>query len=180
MKQYDCIVIGSGAMGLASQYHLSNSKLHTISFEQFSLGHSKGSTHGQTRAFHYGYYDKPFYIPLLKFAQTQWNALEQLSGSSILKCCGKLEVYDKKNIDASNIMSTAKKYDIPLEIINDSVSLAKRFNYFNFLPTQVGLYEPNSGYLDIDVAQKAFLSQIDDDVCHLANQDLLGYKFYQS
>ncbi len=166
MKQYDCVVIGSGAMGLASLYHLSNNKMRTLCFEQFSLGHTKGSTHGQTRAFQYGYYEKPFYIPLLKSAQEQWSNLENLSGLSILKTSGKLEIHDNNNVDVSKITSIANQYNIPIEIINDPSKLATRFNYFNFNHNQIGIFEPYSGFLDIEAAQKAFLSGIDDALCH--------------
>lgn len=177
MEQYDCIVIGSGAMGLASQYHLSNNKIRTLSFEQFSLGHAKGSTHGQTRALQYGYYDKPFYIPFLKSAQEQWHTLERLSGLSILKCSGKLEVHDRRNVDIPKITSVAKKYDIPIEIIDDSTRLSTRFKQFNFNANQIGLFEPYSGFLDLDAAQKAFLSQIDDEFCHRkVNETVLDWE----
>src|SRR5688500_1052528 len=46
---YDAIVIGLGAMGSATLYHLAQRGQRALGIEQFAPGHNQGSTHGPHR-----------------------------------------------------------------------------------------------------------------------------------
>ena len=49
MEIFDYVIIGAGTHGLSSAFHLSNHKDSSCSvgiFEQYEIGHGKGSSHG--------------------------------------------------------------------------------------------------------------------------------------
>jgi sarcosine oxidase len=48
-RNYDAIVVGLGAMGSATLYHLARLGMRALGLEQFSAGHSFGSSHGDSR-----------------------------------------------------------------------------------------------------------------------------------
>lgn len=60
---YDYIVIGGGTHGLSSTFHLSNLSSSVALFEQFTIGHEKGSSHGPTRI-NRSAYEELFYTKL--------------------------------------------------------------------------------------------------------------------
>ena len=43
------VVIGAGAMGLATTWQLARGGHRVIAFEQFERGHTRGASHGATR-----------------------------------------------------------------------------------------------------------------------------------
>lgn len=59
---YDVIVVGLGAMGSGSFYHAAKAGKSVLGIEQFSLGHTKGSSHGETRIIREAYFEGEFYV----------------------------------------------------------------------------------------------------------------------
>ena len=72
---------------------------------------------------------------------------------------GKLELHPKDNIDINHIQKT-KKFNIDLLIFNQ-LEIEKHFPYFNVDDNYIGLYEPQSGYLDIENIQQTILNNLD-------------------
>jgi len=48
-RHYKAIVVGLGAMGSATLYHLARRGWRVLGIEQFSAGHDRGSSHGDSR-----------------------------------------------------------------------------------------------------------------------------------
>src|SRR5438477_81941 len=44
------VIIGAGAMGAATAYHLARRGVPVVLLEQFALGHDRGSSHGAARS----------------------------------------------------------------------------------------------------------------------------------
>ena len=84
---YDAIVIGAGGMGSAVTYHLAQAGAKTLALEQFQVGHTFGSSHGETRIIRL-LYDKTFYIRLMQAAYTEWQSLQRLAGKQLLYVTG--------------------------------------------------------------------------------------------
>ena len=72
---YRNVVLGAGAMGLATAYHLARRGEPVALIEQFSLGHDRGSSHGAARIIRHSYAD-PSYARLMPAAFDAWRCLE--------------------------------------------------------------------------------------------------------
>ena len=92
MSHSDAIVIGLGGMGGAALYHLARRGVKALGLEQFSIGHDRGSSHGETRVIRKAYFEHPSYVPLLHRAYALWAELENDVGEKLFHRVGLLEV----------------------------------------------------------------------------------------
>lgn len=81
---YDALVIGGGLNGLSTLYHLHKAKpMRLALLEQFSLGHSRGSSHGDTRVTRSAYHD-PSYVTLMNLCNAEaWPSLEKEANQTL-------------------------------------------------------------------------------------------------
>src|SRR5512132_4042922 len=89
---YDAIVVGLGAMGSATLFHLAPRGLRVSGLEQFSAGHALGSSHGDSRIIRETYFEHPLYVPLVRRAHELWLELEKESGESLMTITGGLMI----------------------------------------------------------------------------------------
>ena len=84
MKTSRCeiAVVGAGAMGLATTYHLAKQGHDVVLIERFGLGHDRGSSHGAARITRHSYSDR-FYAELMPRAFDSWRKLEADAGETI-------------------------------------------------------------------------------------------------
>ena len=54
--------------------------MQVIGLEQYSVAHSKGSSHGESRIIRIAYHEHPDYVPLLQRAWQLWLDLQKESG----------------------------------------------------------------------------------------------------
>ena len=76
------VIIGAGAMGSATAYHLARRGEPVVLIEQFALGHDRGSSHGAARITRHSYAD-PAYARLMPAAFRAWKDLEADAGETI-------------------------------------------------------------------------------------------------
>jgi sarcosine oxidase len=76
------VVIGAGAMGAATSYHLARRGEPVVLLEQFRIGHSRGSSHGAARITRHSYAD-PDYARLMLDAFRAWRVLEADAGRNL-------------------------------------------------------------------------------------------------
>lgn len=81
------LVIGAGAMGLATTWRLAQRGVAPVTLEQFERGHTRGASHGATRNFNNAY-AQPHYLDLLAEARTGWDDLSALAGEPLLRLHG--------------------------------------------------------------------------------------------
>ena len=86
----DVVVLGVGAMGSAALYHLARRGVRALGIERFTLGHDRGSSHGQTRVIRRAYFEHPDYVPLLNRAYQLWDELSQEAGEVLFPRTGLL------------------------------------------------------------------------------------------
>lgn len=141
-------------MSLMAQYFLNKAGLSTLVIEQYEENHHKGSSHGETRAFHYRYFDRPKYIPYIKCAETLWRQIENESGIPLLNFSGKLEVFDSNLNKHESMSAHYKSHHIAASTL-DNNDLSKQFPLFNFDKDQMGILEKNAGWLDVEGVKKA-------------------------
>lgn len=87
MQSYERIVVGGGAMGLATAWKIAEAGVSVLLLEQFEPHHDKGASHGATRNLNNAYREG-FYLDLYDEAFQLWQELEKASGERLLTLCG--------------------------------------------------------------------------------------------
>ena len=90
MFDHEVIVVGGGAMGAATAWHLARDGRDVLLLEQFEALHARGSSHGRTRIFRVAYRD-PGYTTLALAALPWWRTLEDEAGVALLDQCGQID-----------------------------------------------------------------------------------------
>ena len=83
-------VVGAGVMGAATARALARAGHDVTVFEQFAIGHDRGSSHGESRIFRFSYPD-PKYVAMAMEALPLWRELEQETGEELLRTTGGLD-----------------------------------------------------------------------------------------
>ncbi len=86
----DVVVVGLGAMGSHALWRLAERGVRAIGVEQFTPGHDRGSSHGESRIIRTAYSEGAGYVPLVLHAWRLWDELEARSGQRLLERCGGL------------------------------------------------------------------------------------------
>jgi sarcosine oxidase len=84
-------IVGAGINGVAAAYALASAGDEVTLYEQFRLGHTRGSSHGASRIFRLAYPD-PEWVRLAQEALPGWRALEADSGATLLELNGLVEL----------------------------------------------------------------------------------------
>lgn len=81
----DVIVVGAGVHGSSAALHLARAGKKTVLLEQFTVPHSRGSSHGQTRIIRRTNFGTPSLSPLLEDSYRQWEAIQAEAGEVLLR-----------------------------------------------------------------------------------------------
>lgn len=165
IKNIDFAVIGLGAVGAATVYHLSGQGKKVIGIDQFAPPHELGSTHGETRISRLAVGEGADFLPLVRRSHQLWRELESKSGKKVFHQVGGLLMDSGNQAWAKhgskgffeNTVSLAKASDIPHEVF-DAVELKNRFKEFNLQKNGRVYYEPSAGYLLPELAVSTQLS----------------------
>jgi sarcosine oxidase len=84
-------VIGGGVMGLATGWALRRGGHEPVVYEQFRIGHDRGSSHGRSRIFRLAYAEDE-YVRLAQESLGLWRELEGETGEAVLELNGLVEV----------------------------------------------------------------------------------------
>jgi len=155
-RDYDAIVIGLGAMGSASLFHLARRGLRVLGLEQFSSGHQFGSSHGDSRIIRETYFERPLYVPLVRRAHELWRELEETSRKSLMKITGGLMIGPADGSVVSGTLRSAREHRLPHEILTPS-AVRDRFPAFELAPDLVAVLDPRAGYLDPEACNRAHI-----------------------
>ena len=143
---YDVVVAGLGAMGSAAAYHLAARGLRVLGLDSHLPGHTRGSSHGETRIIRLSYFEHPSYVPLLRRAYALWHELEQAGHADLLRLTGGLYLGPPESELVAGALRSAVQHHLPHELLGaDEVRL--RYPQFNPTADIVALYEPEAGYL---------------------------------
>src|SRR3954468_2875797 len=93
-EQFDVIVIGAGMAGTAAAWQLSKDGRRVLLLEQFKFGHTRGSSHGESRIFRFAY-PQPEYAKFAMQSKPLWLDLERDSGQKLLHSIGGLDFADE-------------------------------------------------------------------------------------
>jgi N-methyl-L-tryptophan oxidase len=152
---YDVIVVGAGSMGMAAGYFLAKNGKRTLLLDSFNPPHNKGSHHGDTRMIRHAYAEGQDYVPLVLKAQELWYDLEKESGKQLFIQTGVLNVGKESSDMMKNIISSAKTYSLPLEVLQ-AKEVQKRWPGINMPNEYIACFEPSSGVLKCEVCIEAY------------------------
>lgn len=88
-EPFDLIVVGGGAMGLATAWHAAAWGTVVV-LERFPLGHDRGASHGGERIFRHAHTDRA-YVDMALAADEQWQRLEAATGRTLTHRVGCVE-----------------------------------------------------------------------------------------
>lgn len=155
-RDYDAIVVGLGAMGSATLFHLARRGLRVLGLEQFSPGHQFGSSHGDSRIIRETYFEHPLYVPLVQRAHELWRELEAASGKSLMTITGGLMIGPPDGSVVSGTLRSAREHRLPHEILTPS-RVHERFPAFELEGDLVAVMDPRAGYLDPEACNRAHI-----------------------
>jgi sarcosine oxidase len=112
-EQFDRIVIGGGAMGLATTWQLASRGLRVLMLERFTPGHDRGASHGATRNMNNAYAED-HYLDLYDEALRLWRELEADSGRQLLTLGGLVTHGDPARVRAAHDSLAARGAAIEL------------------------------------------------------------------
>jgi sarcosine oxidase len=150
MDYADVVVVGLGAMGSATAWHLAQRGRRVIGLEQFAQGHDQGSSHGAARVFRLAY-EQDEYVRLAVEALALWRTLEQESGSAILTQTGAVDYGTPAVLD--RIGAALHRAGLATELLDPS---AARRRWEGIAFDGPVLYSPDGGRTDADAARLAF------------------------
>lgn len=154
---FDVIVIGVGAMGAATCYHLASRGVRVLGLEQFHIAHDRSSSHGHTRMIRLAYYEHADYVPLLRRAYDNWRAIEEISGEHILHVTGGIYAGPRDGELVPQSAAAARLHGIDHELLDDRSQIARRFPQFRLPDDYIGLIEPAAGFLRPELAIRTYV-----------------------
>ena len=155
-QHYNAIVAGLGAMGSATLYHLAQRDWRVLGLEQFAPGHTRGSSHGDSRIIRETYFEHPLYVPLVRRAHELWRELEQRSGASLMTITGGLMIGPPDGVVVSGTLRSATEYDLPHSILSP-LEVRERFPAFQLAEDLVAVLDPRAGFLDPEACNRAHI-----------------------
>jgi sarcosine oxidase len=157
MKAYDAIVVGLGAMGSATLYHLARRGQRVLGLEQFKPGHELGSSHGDSRIIREQYFEHPLYVPLVQRAYELWRELEEHSGHKLLTITGGLMIGPPDGMVVTGTLRSAGEHGLAHELLS-ATEVRERFPAFGLRDDLVAVLDPRAGMLDADACNAAHIA----------------------
>src|SRR4051812_48661047 len=146
-SSYDTIVIGLGAMGSATLYHLADRGQKVLGLEQFVQSHRMGSSHGDSRIIREQYFEHPLYVPLVQRAYALWRDLEKRSGVPLMRVSGGLMTAPADGMVVTGTIRSATEHGLPYELLSPP-EVRRRYPAFELASELVAVLDPRAGFLD--------------------------------
>ena len=145
MRRVANLIIGAGAMGTATAYHLARMGQPVVLVDQFGPGHTRGSSHGLARITRHSYAD-PDHAGLMPRAFRAWKELEAASGVPLYIRCGGVSISPHGLGYVDQVASNLQALDVPH--LRTSGSAWNRIHpQFNLRPDDDVVFEPDAGIL---------------------------------
>ncbi len=138
-------VVGVGGAGSAALRFLAEAGHRVVGYEQFGIGHDRGSSHGESRIIRYTYPD-PLYTGLMADAYPLWAALEEEAGEELQVRCGGLYIGPREHPEVRATEAALAGARLPYDVL-DPDAVRERFPAFRLAACEVALHQRDSGFL---------------------------------
>lgn len=158
-NHFDIAVVGLGALGASTLWHLSKTGKKILGIDQFSPPHTMGSSHGETRITRLAVGEGMDFVPIVKRSHEIWKEIEGITGNKIMSTTGGLlldsggKTWSKHGSEGffQRTVQFAQKSNILHEVF-DAKELKKRFSEFNLEKTGKVYFEPGAGFVSPELA----------------------------
>ncbi|GIV06840.1 MAG: hypothetical protein KatS3mg017_0042 [Fimbriimonadales bacterium] len=138
-------VVGLGAVGSAALRFLARQGCTAVGYEQFALGHTRGSSHGESRIYRLTYAD-PYYTRLMRRAFELWQELQAESGEALIVPCGVLWLGAENDPELNAIAHALRTEQVEYQWLAPAETTA-RFPALRVDPSERALFQPEGGFL---------------------------------
>jgi sarcosine oxidase/L-pipecolate oxidase len=136
-------VIGGGIIGSWTALHLAEAGVQTTLIEQFPLPHTRGSSHGLSRAFRFlGELE----LARLDYSLTRWLALQKTIGETLFVKTGLLNFGAPGDPELEKYMNVLRESERPVQWL-EKETIASRFPMLNYSEDWGAAFDPNGGIL---------------------------------
>lgn len=153
--RFTCAVVGLGAIGSGAAYWLAR-RLggDVVAFEQFPLGHQRGSSQDHSRVIRHSYFS-PLYTRMTRQMFDVLHEVEAESGKRLVLHTGGLEFFETAVDDSVRQLElNATSMDAaghPYERL-DAAEIMRRFPQWRLPEDTQGLFQPEGGLIDIGLS----------------------------
>jgi len=145
-QEFDCIVIGVGAMGSATLYNLAKRGRRVLGLEQFDIPHAEGSSHGVNRIIRLAYYEHPSYVPLLRRAYELWSEIESIAGEQLMYKTGSIDTAPAGHEVFEGSLESCLLHDIPHRVLNHA-QINEQFPGYQLPLGHMGILQQDGGFV---------------------------------
>lgn len=148
--RYDVIVIGGGAIGLATAYHLSQRKSKTLVLEQFDFKNQLGSSAGVSRQYRIPYPEE-YMVQMAVDAQPYWDDLQSHTSRQLLDKVGTLWFGDPAVHSTEGNIAEAEKSLKALNVPYTSLTakeIEEQYHFRNLPDSYTGLFQKDGASID--------------------------------
>ncbi|KAF8372537.1 hypothetical protein PRIPAC_78966 [Pristionchus pacificus] len=153
-QQFDAVIVGAGIIGSSTAYHLQKGGRKTLLIEQFTLGHTKGSSHGKSRITKFAH-PEPEYVALASDSTAQIRDLEKNRGVKMIAISERGGIIYGSKERMEKTAATLKKFDFPSELLTSQEAM-KRYPHYTYGDDYTALVDPNMGLILADTWLEAF------------------------
>ncbi len=143
---FEYVIIGAGGMGSAAAYHLAGEGRSVLLLEQFEIGHTRGSSHGESRIIRLSY-DHVAYVQLAQAAYRLWADLELDAQQRVITTTGGLDLSAPQHPAFEACVASLSVLHVRRELLN-TLEVQRRFPQFRVPEGVLGLYQADAGILN--------------------------------
>lgn len=158
-ENYDVIVIGGGAIGLATAYHLGKRKSKALVLEQFTFINQLGSSAGVSRQFRIPYPDE-YMVQMALKAQPYWEELQKQTDAQLLDKVGTLWFGDPNVHSTEGNIAEAEKAlktsNVPYTTFT-AKEIEEKYHFRNLPENYTGLFQPDGASINFKATIETLL-----------------------
>ena len=154
--QRPTVVIGAGIVGISTAYALAARGVPVVLLERFTIGHDRGSSHGESRIIRYSYSDF-MYASLMRDAFQAWEGLESAVGLPLYLRTGGLSFGPDHIPYVNSIAANLQSLQVPCCYLTPA-RVSKLYPSLKMPEDYQCLFEPSAGVL---MAEKVLHTLLD-------------------
>lgn len=163
---YDVVVIGAGAFGAWTAWHLANRGQQVLLLDAYGPAHSRASSGGESRIIRMSYGADEIYTRWSLASLVQWKALFAATGQNLFVPTGVLWLAGQQDTLLEQSIEVLQRCDVVHDVF-ENARLKARYPQINFAGVHRGVLELESGVL---LARRAVACTVQDAVMRLGAQ----------